>query len=393
MASSSLEEMGASETAAGFHLGYRRWLDGLRGLAILMVLAFHLGFLPGGSLGVDVFFVLSGFLITTLLAEEWQRRGSISLKAFYLRRALRLWPAFITLLVFCVLSSFLAASAEEAAIRRREVIVAGCYVVNWPNLHKTPMFLLGHTWSLSVEEQFYLLWPLSLYLMLRWKLPRRRILVLVCAGILGSALLRLGLYRAGRDLGHGPDIIRLYMGLDTRADSLLTGCLVGLLATWGLLPRSRRFVFWAGLASLLSVAGLGFLAWRRCLEHSQYYHGLFTVAAMMVGVIIVRQLSAPSRLGKFVLQSAPLVGLGRISYGLYLYHIPILAFLLRTGLPPLAMALAAAGLTLATALLSYYCIERPCLRLKDRLGRLSPRGPASLALPGTDASAPPRAAA
>src|SRR5262249_11309909 len=170
-------------------------------------------------------------------------------------------------------------------------------------------------------EQFYLLWPLSLFLMLRWKLPRRGILLVVCAGILVSASLRLGLYRAGRDMGQGPDIIRLYMGLDTRADSLLTGCLGGLLATWGLLPRSRRFVFWAGLGSLLSVAGLGFLTWRRCLEHSQYYHGLFTVAALMVGVIIVRQLSAPSRWGSVVLESAPLVGLGRISYGLYLYHI------------------------------------------------------------------------
>src|SRR5262249_29314314 len=368
MASSSVEEMGTSETAIGFHLGYRHWLDGLRGLAILMVLAFHLGFLPGGSLGVDVFFVLSGFLITTLLAEEWQRRGSISLKAFYLRRALRLWPAFITLLAFCVLSSFLVTSAEEAAMRRREVIVSGCYIVNWHNLHKTPMFLLGHTWSLSVEEQFYLLWPVLLYLMLRWNLPRRRILLLVCAGILGSALLRLGLCLAGRDLGNGPDIIRLYMGLDTRADSLLTGCLAGLLATWGLLPGSRRFVFWAGLGSLLSVAGLGFLAWRRCLEHSQYYHGLFTVAAMMVGVIIIRQLSAPSRWGALLLESAPLVGLGRISYGLYLYHIPILALLYQEGLPPVPRAMTCAGLTLATALVSYFCIERPCLRLKDRFG-------------------------
>src|SRR5260370_19176790 len=87
------------ERVVGFHLGYRRWLDGLRGMAIVMVLAFHLGFLPGGSLGVDVFFVLSGFLITTLLAEEWQRRGSINLKLFYLRRALRVVPAVFSPLV------------------------------------------------------------------------------------------------------------------------------------------------------------------------------------------------------------------------------------------------------------------------------------------------------
>src|SRR5437588_2017988 len=104
-------------SVAGFHLGYRRWLDGLRGVAILLVLAFHFGFLPGGSLGVDVFFVLSGFLITTVLVEEWQRRGSISLKNFYLRRALRLLPAFFTLLLILLLGSLLLPPAEGAARR------------------------------------------------------------------------------------------------------------------------------------------------------------------------------------------------------------------------------------------------------------------------------------
>src|SRR5436305_4540456 len=89
------------DAEAGFHLGYRRWLDGLRGVAILLVLAFHLGLLPGGSIGVDIFFVLSGFLITTLLVEEWQKHGAISLKHFYLRRALRLLPAFAALLLVC----------------------------------------------------------------------------------------------------------------------------------------------------------------------------------------------------------------------------------------------------------------------------------------------------
>ena len=358
------------DSGAGFHLGYRRWLDGLRGLAILMVLAFHLGYLPGGSLGVDVFFVLSGFLITTLLVEEWNRRGSISLKTFYLRRALRLLPAFLTLLLLCTLAGLFLSSAQERAARRQEVIVAGCYIANWPNLHHTPMPILGHTWSLSVEEQFYLLWPLLLVLMLGLKLPRRRILLLVCGGILLSASLRMGLYRADRaGSGHAPDIMRLYMGLDTRADSLLMGCLVGLLAAWGLLPRSRRFVFWTGVGSLICVGGLAFLAWKRCLDHSQYYHGLFTAAALMVGIIIVRQLAAPSRLGSVLLDFAPLVWIGRISYGLYLYHMPVVALLRPTG--P-AMALAAAGLTVASALLSFLVIERPCLRLKDRLSKTKP---------------------
>jgi peptidoglycan/LPS O-acetylase OafA/YrhL len=361
---------------AAFHLGYRRWLDGLRGVAILMVLAFHLGCLPGGSLGVDVFFVLSGFLITTLLVEEWQRRGSISLKHFYLRRAFRLWPAFFTLLLIYGLTSLLLQSAVEAMARRREVLIAACYIANWPKLHGVGMPTLGHTWSLSVEEQFYLLWPMLLTTLFWMRLSRRQILFVVCIGILLSASLRAGLYNLHRTPGpeKTANVIRLYMGLDTRADSLLVGCLVGLLAAWDLLPKGRRFISWMGAASLVSCVVLGYLAFNRCLDHSQYYHGLFTAAALMVGVLIVRLLLAPSQLGAVVLQSAPLVGVGRISYGLYLYHIPILHWIRPQPperLSPERMFLVVA-LWIAAALVSFVCIERPFLRLKDRLRSRTP---------------------
>jgi peptidoglycan/LPS O-acetylase OafA/YrhL len=359
------------EAATPFQLGYRRWLDGLRGLAILSVLAFHLHLLPGGSLGVDIFFVLSGFLITALLAEEWQRRGSISLKAFYLRRSLRLLPAFLTLLLLLGFSSLWIESADEARARRAEVIVAGCYIANWPNLHRTGMPTLGHTWSLSVEEQFYLLWPVLFYGMLRLGLSRRQVLLFVCTGIVASALHRMVLYDLHRVFGpeKAANVMRLYMGLDTRADTLLVGCLLGLLVSWDMLPRTQRFVFWVGIASLVSVVSLSYLSCYRCLDHSQYYHGLFTAVALMVGVIIVRLLSRPSGLGSRVLESAPFVGAGRISYALYLFHIPIISWLRPAGLGwrfP-ATTLLVVGLTLASALLSYCCIERPCLRLKDRM--------------------------
>ena len=325
--------------APSFRLGYRRWLDGLRGVAILMVLAFHLGLLPGGSLGVDVFFVLSGFLITTLLVEEWERRGAIRLRSFYLRRALRLLPAFIVLLFICGLSSFLLPTAKEAAVRQREVMVAACYVANWPGLHHTGMPLLGHTWSLSVEEQFYLVWPAILCLMLRLKLPRRRILLLVIAGILLSASLRMVLYRLHRVPGpeNWANVSRLYMGSDTRADALLVGCLVGLSAAWGLLPKSRDFALRFRIVALVSAAGLGYMSWASALDHSQYYHGLFTLVALMVAAILVRQLTAPGRANS-LLESAPLVGIGRISYALYLFHMPILSWL-----KPMGRGLAAPG--------------------------------------------------
>lgn len=363
------------QEAVDFRLGYRRWLDGIRGLAILMVLAFHLGLLPGGSLGVDVFFVLSGFLITALLVEEWQRRGSISLKAFYLRRGMRLLPAFGVLLLILALSSLWIESRDEARTRRQEVIVAGCYVANWPTIHQIPMPTLGHTWSLSVEEQFYLLWPILLTIMLRLKFSRRQICLFVGAGILASATHRIVLYALHRtpETEKAAYVIRLYMGSDTRADALLVGCLVGLLAAWNLLSRSRRFVYWTGVGSLVSVASLSYLSVYRCLDHSQYYHGLFTLVALMVAVIIVRLLSKSSRLSSLLLESSPLVWTGRLSYGLYLFHIPVMYGVRQAGVrqQPAAFLLSVA-LTIAAALVSYFCIERPCLRLKDRLRQPSP---------------------
>ncbi len=362
-----------------FHLGYRRWLDGLRGVAILLVLAFHLGPLPGGFLGVDVFFVLSGFLITSLLMEEWQSRGAIRLKQFYVRRALRLLPAFVLLLAFCFLSIFFLPTPEEKWERLKETTVAACYLSNWPMLHQTSMPILGHTWSLSVEEQFYILWPTLLYGMLRLRLSRRFILLLVCCGIGASAALRMGLYHW--HLHHGTDkmtvVFRLYRGLDTRADALLAGCLLGLLAAWNLLPKSRRSIRWTGATSILCLLYLGYLVSCRRPEDSLYYHGIFTVVALMTAIILARLLSAPARFACRILESALLVGTGRISYSLYLFHMPVLHLLLPVGLHVVnavgpywgyaVLALLVVGFSYLAAFLSYCLVERPFLRLKDRL--------------------------
>ena len=144
-----------------FRLGYRRWLDGLRGVAILLVLAYHFGFISGGWIGVDIFFVLSGFLITTVLAEEWRDRGSFSLPRFYLRRALRLFPAFAVLLTMCAAAIPFLSGPTERTEALQKLAVAACYVANWPMLHNVNLTWIGHSWSLSVEEQFYLLWPVS----------------------------------------------------------------------------------------------------------------------------------------------------------------------------------------------------------------------------------------
>ncbi|HEY7326340.1 MAG TPA: acyltransferase [Gemmataceae bacterium] len=380
LAASPARNEPAPQRAEGvFHLGHRRWLDGLRGVAILLVLGCHLGWLPGGFLGVDLFFVLSGFLITSLLLEEWQSTGSIRLGQFYLRRALRLWPAFIVLLVLCGLSVPLLPSAGERESLCREIAVAACYMTNWPMLHRTDMPILGHTWSLSVEEQFYVFWPALLYAMLSLKVSRRLILSLVCCGICASALLRFSLYHWHQS--HSTDrlmmLFRLYRGLDTRADALLAGCLLGLLTGWNLLPRSRLFVRWTGFASLIFLIFLCYLV--RCHDYydPRYYRGFFTVVAVMTTVALARLLTAPARWATRILESAPLVGTGRISYALYLFHQPIIHLLLTACIslsltigPYLARVvfiLLASSFSFLAAVLSYYLIERPCLRLKDRL--------------------------
>jgi peptidoglycan/LPS O-acetylase OafA/YrhL len=379
---------------APFHLGYRRWLDGLRGVAILLVLMFHLQLAPGGYLGVDIFFVISGFLITTLLVEEWERRGAISLKRFYARRALRLLPALFTMILAVYALMLVLRTPEESRAYSREMLVSASYIANWVTLHQVPMPTLGHTWSLSLEEQFYIFWPIILCAMLALNLSRRRILSIVCSGIVISMLLRFILFRLHRmHRTGGPEdtlaLFRVYMGLDTRADSLLIGCLVSLLLVWNLLPRSPRFhnsTFWFSIAGL---APLAFFVTTRDMAYQPYYYGGFTLVAAIVGVMLIHLMTTPNPMARRILGFGPLVWVGRISYSLYLVHIPVMHFCKTDGLGwrfPL-QTLTIAGLCVVAAAVSHYGIERPFLRLKGRF-----EAPKSDPVPTTTA-VPPKAAA
>ena len=168
---------------SGFSLGYRPALDGLRAVSIVAVLAHHSHWLPGGYLGVDVFFTLSGFLITALLTEEFARIGTISLRLFYARRVLRLLPALLVLLVVCAGSLLATVAAEYGPLVLHEAAAVLFYVANWAWVIDLPLGVFSHTWSLGIEEQFYLLWPCVLLVMLRVWSPRRVFaLVLVLAG-------------------------------------------------------------------------------------------------------------------------------------------------------------------------------------------------------------------
>src|SRR5918994_4200979 len=213
----------------GGSLPYLPGLDGLRALAVIAVLLYHSGlpWIPGGFLGVEVFFVISGFLITALLLAEWRTEGSVDVKAFWMRRARRLLPALYLLIVATLAYAVVFLPGEVAGLRG-DVLAALGYVTNWYLVLAHASYfeaigrpsLLKHLWSLAIEEQFYLLWPPMVAVGLslgarRWR--RRRLLFVALAGAAAAAVLMAALYRPEVDPS------RLYFGTDTPATGLLTG--------------------------------------------------------------------------------------------------------------------------------------------------------------------------
>lgn len=333
-------------------LGYVPALDGLRALAVLLVAARHLGapvLVGAGDVGVGIFFALSGFLITTLLLEEQAGTGRVRLPAFYLRRTVRLMPGLIVMMVVVVpLSAIVNHNADTA----KQAFFAALYIGNWAKIQGwLHGHALGHTWSLAVEEHFYLVWPLVLALALLWG-GRRRALQAALTLTLASLGWRLWLYV------HEAAPIRLQYGSDTRADSLLIGC-VAALAFAGRrppLPPRVAHVAWATLGLLLFVP-------TRSLPVLTVGLSVLAVAGAVIVLDTVQGSSLPARL----LTLPPLVGLGRVSYGFYLWHMPVF-MLLRDRLPQSApvQSLLLLVLTLALALLSYDFVERPVLAWNAR---------------------------
>jgi peptidoglycan/LPS O-acetylase OafA/YrhL len=358
---------------------YQPALDGLRALSIVAVLLYHDEYLlPGGYLGVDVFFVLSGFLITSLLFEEWRRLGRIDLRRFYLRRALRLFPALSALLLVGTTFALAFPRAPQSPHVLRGVGYSLLYVSNWASI-RDPMSLgpLGHTWSLAVEEQFYILWPFCLIGLLRLTGGRRSLGLLVAGLAAASALWRGALFLAGSTYW------RLYLGTDSRADSLLVGCAVAIAMTHRDLPRilgGPRATRWlALLAAGLIIA----LMTSTPLDWRGYYLGGFLGVAIAAAIVLIALLSNPDWSITKALCTPPLVWVGRLSYSLYLWHLPIYGLLKadRFGLGHFVVFTLRLILSFVAAIGSYYVIERPFLRLKKRMkgGRLSVSAPYRIA--------------
>src|SRR5215210_5045153 len=388
---------GPTTTEGGARLPYMPGLDGLRALAVLAVLLYHadLGWIPGGFLGVEVFFVISGYLITALLLAEWQKRGHLDLKGFWLRRARRLLPALYVLLVVCMAYGVVFLPGEVAGLRG-DVLAALGYVTNWYLILGQESYfeavgrpsLLQHLWSLAVEEQFYLLWPPILALGLAigaTRLRRRRTLTLALAGAVAAAVAMALLYVPGVDPS------RVYYGTDTRATGLLCGAALAFL--W--LPaekrrpaesrhyrlelpgrgRFRRRWGWT-IPLLLDIVGfgaMGALIWF-CLHLGEYqpflYRGGFQLVALATTATIMVVVNPYTLIGAHILGSAPLRWIGVRSYAIYMWHWPV--FMVTRphldvpldGLPLLALRL---GATVLLADLSYRYVETPIRR--GALGR------------------------
>lgn len=349
-------------------LGYRPELDGLRGIAVTIVVVYHVGdtmwrsaadwFLRGGIVGVDLFFVLSGFLITSLLLAEHQSAGAVSLRAFARRRLLRLVPGLVGML-----AGALALALAGKIYRVDEVLsTAGwslTFTTNWAMIDGRPV-AMGHLWSVALEGQFYLLWSIVMVLAVR---ARRALPVL--AAIAVAAIVAVTAWRYVQ-VGGDTNLFHMYMSTFTRLDAPLAGALAAVLLAAGRLDRVRGRV-----AVAVSVTGLAVLfacaAFVNPFDRS-LYRGIFTVMALGAACAIVGAIQAPpGALGR-VLGARPLVAAGVISYSLYLWHLPVFEYLAREtpGWTPWLRSLVGVVVSLVAATFSYRCIERPFLRRRYR---------------------------
>jgi peptidoglycan/LPS O-acetylase OafA/YrhL len=338
-------------------------LDGLRGAALLGVLFFHAdGALKGGYLGVDLFFVLSGYLITSILLAEHDATGKIVLSTFWVRRARRLFPALLSLMPAVAAYAWLLARADELKGIRADALATLGYVANWRAIfsHKSYWELLAapspleHTWSLAIEEQFYVVWPLLVVLVLVvWNGGRRALLGVT----LGLAALSIG---AMVVLFDPVKTSRAYLGTDARAAAILVGAALAMVLSPG--TRLGRTAA-RGLDALGFVALLGLgVAWARLDGQSPFlYHGGFWLTELGCLVLIACAVTEPAGIVARVFSWRPLTWVGTISYGLYLWHWPVNVVLTpeRVHVGPVPLNLLRFALTFAISIVSYRFLERP----------------------------------
>lgn len=366
---------------SGPRLRHLPGLDGLRGLAVLAVIAFHAGHLRGGFLGVDLFFTLSGFLITTLLLAERTDTGHISLPRFWERRFRRLLAAVLVLLVAVAAYAAFWAEPLELPALRGDGLATLFYVANWRAIlsqasywaNYTAPSPLHHMWSLAIEEQFYLLWPGIVLLLLRHgetDARARRLLTVCVVTAFASWAWMAYLYEPGRDTS------RIYYGTDTRIGAILAGAALAAFCARRPLVRDHRTVRLLDLGAALALAAL-VVAWISADGQASFlYRGGFVLCAL-AALVVIAAVALPEQPGVVgtLLGWKPLAAVGLISYGLYLWHWPVFVWMTRssTGIGNEWVLLACQlAVTLAITLASYWLLEQPIRRRRWLTGRYAP---------------------
>jgi peptidoglycan/LPS O-acetylase OafA/YrhL len=366
-----------------FRLGYQPAFDGLRGIGVTTFILYHgiityesanrSWFLPGAYLWLELFFVQSGFLITSLLLDEWYRTGEVRLRNFYARRALRLLPALLAVVLFAVVAMLSFGQYGDLREAWLEVWGALFYFQNWLGAFGTTKvpFYLSHVWSLSIEEQFYLVAPVGVVVLLFWQRSLRRAIPFILVGVVASAVW-MGVM-ASRTF-HPLHLQRLYYGTDTRAQALLIGVALAFAVHSGVWLRGARHDRVAKVWGLVGMAVLVVLLFTADIRSKPMYFGFFLVCSVSVAGILSELVRHPEDRLARGLSWKPFQVAGEMTYGLYLWHWPVMLLIDQhtdwPEFPTIAVQVVAA---FVVAAVSYRYLERPILdRWAPRFPRVTP---------------------
>jgi len=357
-----------SEAHGSGHFGYKPALDGLRTVAVMSVVAYHFGagWLKGGFLGVDTFFVLSGYLITSLLLLEWRRSDTIHFGGFWARRARRLLPALFLVLIAIAIWGRFALHSDQWGALRSDSLWTLFYGANWHFIWSGQSYfspapsMLRHGWSLAIEEQFYLVWPLVVFAGLRLGKGKHVALAVICGlGTIGSVAVMWSKFHAGQDPS------RAYYGTDARASQLFIGALLAIvLVHWA--PKVRWSKIVVQVLGVVGAVAMGYAFWAARDQSPRLYHGGFILFALCVALVLTAMVQPTDSPLHRLLCLRPIRWIGMVSYGVYLWHWPIAvalspARMASWGWPIDGWRLAIVRLaaTFAIAAVSFYFVEKP----------------------------------
>lgn len=337
-------------SAIGNRRAYLPQLDGARGVAVLLIVAFHRfgRVLPGGYIGVDIFFVLSGYLITWILVSQIAVDNALNFALFYWRRATRLLPALIVVSAATLLAIFLIPSLAQRGSTLRGIIGALTYTSSPLAASGVDLGAFLPTWSLSVEEYFYFVWPLALVWLFRRNESRLWQMLIAITSLSAAYTVAISL--------SSDSVRRLAYAPDTRTVQLLIGC------TLAVLVGKRRFRAHASLAAVSTAVLMLFVVLPATVGDAIYFRGGCVVVAILAGIVLTHLVTSGDSPISWLLRRKPIVWIGQRSYGIYLWNLPIVLMVSAFRLPGSASLIIKLGLSLTIPAISFRFIERPILR-------------------------------